>query len=57
MIVHLLSLRTINCNLIKKVKEIIKIIENDGWYLSAHKGTSHRQFKHETKKRQSNHKR
>lgn len=36
--------------MVKKVKEIIKIIENDGWYLSAHKGTSHRQFKHETKK-------
>ncbi|OFX43653.1 MAG: addiction module toxin, HicA family [Bacteroidetes bacterium GWA2_30_7] len=32
-----------------KVSEIIKIIENDGWYLSRQKG-SHRQFKHLTKK-------
>jgi predicted RNA binding protein YcfA (HicA-like mRNA interferase family) len=35
--------------MIKKVKEIIKIIEDDGWELKAHKGTSHRQFKHPTK--------
>ncbi len=28
-----------------KVREIIRIIENDGWYLVATKG-SHRQFKH-----------
>ena len=31
-----------------KVREIIKIIENDGWYLKRTKG-SHRQFKHPTK--------
>ncbi len=31
-----------------KVKEILKLIENDGWYLAATKG-SHRQFKHNTK--------
>lgn len=32
-----------------KVKEVIDLIENDGWYLVAQKG-SHRQFKHATKK-------
>ncbi len=31
-----------------KAREIIKIIENDGWYLKRTKG-SHRQFKHLTK--------
>jgi len=31
-----------------KVKEIIKYIELDGWYLVVQKG-SHRQFKHPTK--------
>lgn len=31
-----------------KVKEIIKIIEKDGWTLNRTKG-SHRQFKHPTK--------
>jgi predicted RNA binding protein YcfA (HicA-like mRNA interferase family) len=31
-----------------KVKEIIKIIEYDGWYLKRMKG-SHRQYKHEIK--------
>ncbi len=31
-----------------KIKAIIKIIENDGWYLSRTKG-SHRQFKHRNK--------
>jgi predicted RNA binding protein YcfA (HicA-like mRNA interferase family) len=31
-----------------KVKEIIKLIEKDGWILSRTKG-SHRQFKHPTK--------
>jgi len=31
-----------------KVKEIIKLLENDGWYISRSKG-SHRQFKHLTK--------
>ncbi len=36
--------------MIKKVKEIIKIIEADGWYLKAHKGTSHRQYNHPVKK-------
>ena len=28
-----------------KTKEVIKILENDGWYLARTKG-SHRQFKH-----------
>ncbi|MCX7736596.1 MAG: type II toxin-antitoxin system HicA family toxin [Candidatus Kapabacteria bacterium] len=32
-----------------KVKEIIEIIETDGWYLDRIKG-SHRQFKHPVKK-------
>lgn len=36
--------------MIKKVKEIIKIIEADGWYLKAYKGTSHRQYSHPVKK-------
>ena len=31
-----------------KVKEIIKILEDDGWYLARTKG-SHRQFKHSSK--------
>lgn len=34
----------------KKVKQIIKIIEEDGWYILKQGGTSHRQFKHPTKK-------
>ncbi|MES2733807.1 MAG: type II toxin-antitoxin system HicA family toxin [Bacteroidota bacterium] len=32
-----------------KVREIIKIIEGDGWYLVRQKG-SHKQYKHATKK-------
>jgi len=32
-----------------KVKEAIKIIENDGWYLKETRG-SHRQYKHTIKK-------
>ncbi len=32
-----------------KVREIIKIIENDGWFQVRQKG-SHRQFNHLTKK-------
>ncbi len=31
-----------------KVKEIIKMLENDGWYLARTRG-SHRQFKHSNK--------
>ena len=31
-----------------KVKEIIKLIENDGWYFVRQKG-SHRQYKHTAK--------
>ena len=31
-----------------KVKEIIKLLEQDGWYLARTKG-SHRQFKHQNK--------
>ena len=36
--------------MVKNVKEMIKIVENDGWYLKSHKATSHRQYKHDTKK-------
>jgi predicted RNA binding protein YcfA (HicA-like mRNA interferase family) len=36
--------------MIKKVKEMIKIIEDDGWYLKAHNGSSHRQYTHDVKK-------
>jgi predicted RNA binding protein YcfA (HicA-like mRNA interferase family) len=32
-----------------KVKEIINLIEEDGWYLARQKG-SHRQYKHPDKK-------
>lgn len=32
-----------------KTKELIKIIENDGWYLVRTRG-SHRQYKHSIKK-------
>lgn len=35
--------------MIKKVNEIIKIIEADGWYIVLQKG-SHKQYKHLTKK-------
>jgi len=31
-----------------KVKEVIKLIEKDGWFQIAQQG-SHRQFKHKTK--------
>ncbi len=31
-----------------KVKDVIRILEQDGWYLAKTKG-SHRQFKHPTK--------
>jgi predicted RNA binding protein YcfA (HicA-like mRNA interferase family) len=31
-----------------KVRDVIKLIEADGWYLAATKG-SHRQYKHPTK--------
>lgn len=33
-----------------KVSEIIKQLNQDGWYLYRHNGTSHRQYKHPTKK-------
>jgi len=33
-----------------KVKEEIELLEADGWFLCTRKGTSHRQFKHKTKK-------
>jgi predicted RNA binding protein YcfA (HicA-like mRNA interferase family) len=33
----------------RKVKEVIKLVETDGWYVVAQKG-SHRQYKHPIKK-------
>ncbi len=36
-------------NYIVKIKEILKILEKDGWFLVAQRG-SHRQFKHNIKK-------
>jgi predicted RNA binding protein YcfA (HicA-like mRNA interferase family) len=33
----------------KKVKEMVKIVEADGWFLISHDGTSHRHFRHPTK--------
>lgn len=32
-----------------KVKDVVKMIEKDGWFVVRTKG-SHRQFKHQTKK-------
>jgi predicted RNA binding protein YcfA (HicA-like mRNA interferase family) len=32
-----------------KIREVIKLIEDDGWYLARTKG-SHRQYKHPVKK-------
>jgi predicted RNA binding protein YcfA (HicA-like mRNA interferase family) len=32
-----------------KARDVIKLIEEDGWYLSSQKG-SHKQFKHPVKK-------
>jgi predicted RNA binding protein YcfA (HicA-like mRNA interferase family) len=32
-----------------KVKEVIKLLEEDGWYQLKTKATDHRQFKHPTK--------
>jgi predicted RNA binding protein YcfA (HicA-like mRNA interferase family) len=32
-----------------KVREVIRLLENDGWYLIATRG-SHRQYKHDTQK-------
>ncbi|MDP2935263.1 MAG: type II toxin-antitoxin system HicA family toxin [Dehalococcoidia bacterium] len=32
-----------------KVKDVIRLIEEDGWYLVAQKG-SHRQYSHRTKR-------
>ena len=33
-----------------KVSAIIDALIKDGWYLGRHEGTSHRQYKHPTKK-------
>jgi predicted RNA binding protein YcfA (HicA-like mRNA interferase family) len=34
-----------------KIREIIKILTEMGWYLARQNGTSHRQFKHPTIRR------
>lgn len=31
-----------------KIREIIKIIKDNGWYLARQNGTSHQQYKHPT---------
>lgn len=31
---------------VKKIRDILKQLKKNGWYLYRHKGTSHRQFKH-----------
>ena len=36
--------------MVKKVKEMIKLIEKDGWFLKSHNGTSHRHYTHPIKK-------
>jgi predicted RNA binding protein YcfA (HicA-like mRNA interferase family) len=33
----------------KKVREIIKLLESDGWTLVKRSGTNHRKFRHATK--------
>ena len=32
-----------------RVKEVIKLLEADGWFLHRHKATSHRKFRHPVK--------
>lgn len=39
----------INFSRIRKVRDIIKLIEKDGWVLDRHKG-SHRHYKHAIKR-------
>ncbi len=34
-----------------KVREVIRILTGQGWYLARQNGTSHRQFKHATIRR------
>ncbi len=38
--------------MIKKVREMIKMLESDGWFLYTQKG-SHKQYKHKIKKGES----
>jgi len=33
-----------------KVSEVLEMLKKDGWYLHSQNGSSHRQFKHPTKK-------
>jgi predicted RNA binding protein YcfA (HicA-like mRNA interferase family) len=35
--------------MVKKVREMIKLIENDGWFMITQKG-AHKQYKHNIKK-------
>jgi len=32
-----------------KVREVVKMLEDDGWEMMARKGTNHRQFRHRIK--------
>lgn len=41
-------MRTVDDRVLMKVREIIKLLEQDGWYLVVQEG-SHRQYKHQTK--------
>lgn len=34
---------------VMKVRDVIKMIRNDGWFMLPRTGTSHRQFKHSAK--------
>ena len=44
-----MSFRSVTRNKTMKVREAIKVIENDGWYHVRTRG-SHRQYKHPSKK-------
>ena len=46
-----ISLRCLRLDYMKRytVKEVLRMLEADGWYIVAQKG-SHRQYKHPTKK-------
>ena len=44
----ILSVMVYNYSMNMKVKDILKMIEEDGWFLVAQRG-SHRQYKHPTK--------
>ena len=35
--------------MVKTVREVIKMLEEDGWYLYRQRGTSHRKYRHPMK--------